>query len=166
MDFYKKHFGKNLRRILDDLGQTQEWLAEEMGVQQSTVNRWVNGRDMPSDERAEKIAAVVGMTFEELVTLPSPARQPLSRDRRALQVLILEPDRASLKLWARLLEEFQGVASEIRAASLATLFSDPQLLYDYGPSDMAKVPPKLLSKFQLVLYSDPIDAVFKAVGVE
>ena len=77
MDFYKKHFGKNLRRILDDLGQTQEWLAEEMGVQQSTVNRWVNGRDMPSDERAEKIAAVVGMTFEELVTLPSPARQPL-----------------------------------------------------------------------------------------
>jgi len=33
-------------------------------------------------------------------------------------------------------------------------------------AQMAKVPPKLLSKFQLVLYSDPIDAVFKAVGVE
>lgn len=33
-------------------------------------------------------------------------------------------------------------------------------------SQMAKVPPELMSKFQLLIYSDPIDAVFKAVGVE
>jgi ATP-dependent Lon protease len=31
---------------------------------------------------------------------------------------------------------------------------------------MAKVPPELMSKFQLIIYADPIDAVFKAVGVE
>ena len=31
---------------------------------------------------------------------------------------------------------------------------------------MAKVPPELMSKFQLIIYSDPIDSVFKAVGVE
>ncbi|MCD8478568.1 MAG: hypothetical protein LRY68_12430 [Sulfurospirillum sp.] len=40
------------------------------------------------------------------------------------------------------------------------------LLPTLDMAQMAKVPPKLLSKFQLVLYSDPIDAVFKAVGVE
>ena len=28
-----------------------------------------------------------------------------------------------------------------------------------------KVPPELLNKFQLLIYSDPIDAVFKAIGV-
>jgi len=33
-------------------------------------------------------------------------------------------------------------------------------------AQMAKVPPELMSKFQLIIYSDPIDAVFKAVGVE
>jgi ATP-dependent Lon protease len=33
-------------------------------------------------------------------------------------------------------------------------------------SQMAKVPPKLMSKFQLIIYDDPIEAVFKAVGVE
>jgi len=33
-------------------------------------------------------------------------------------------------------------------------------------AQMAKVPPELMSKFQLVIYADPIDAVFKAVGVE
>ena len=35
--------------------------------------------------------------------------------------------------------------------------------------DMAKiaaVPTDLLSKFQLIIYSDPIDVVFKALGVE
>lgn len=31
--------------------------------------------------------------------------------------------------------------------------------------NMGKVPPELMSKFQLLIYSDPIDAVFKAVGV-
>jgi ATP-dependent Lon protease len=33
-------------------------------------------------------------------------------------------------------------------------------------AQMAVVPPELMSKFQLLIYSDPIDAVFKAVGVE
>lgn len=33
-------------------------------------------------------------------------------------------------------------------------------------TQMAKVPAELMSKFQLIIYSDPIDAVFKAVGVE
>ncbi len=33
-------------------------------------------------------------------------------------------------------------------------------------AQLAKVPPELMSKFQLVIYSDPIDAVFKAVGVD
>ena len=32
-------------------------------------------------------------------------------------------------------------------------------------AQMVKVPPELMSKFQLIIYSDPIDAVFKAVGV-
>jgi len=30
---------------------------------------------------------------------------------------------------------------------------------------MAKVPPELMSKFQLLIYSNPIDAIFKAVGL-
>jgi len=33
-------------------------------------------------------------------------------------------------------------------------------------AQMAKVPPELMSKFQLIIYADPIDAVFKAVGVK
>ncbi len=33
-------------------------------------------------------------------------------------------------------------------------------------AQMANVPPELMSKFQLIIYSSPIDAVFKAVGVE
>jgi ATP-dependent Lon protease len=32
--------------------------------------------------------------------------------------------------------------------------------------NIAKVPHELISKFQLLIYSDPIDAVFKAIGVQ
>lgn len=32
--------------------------------------------------------------------------------------------------------------------------------------DLATVPPDLMSAFQLVPYNDPVDAVFKALGVE
>ena len=35
-----------------------------------------------------------------------------------------------------------------------------------GMVHIGKVPPELLSKFQLLIYSDPIDAVFKAIGVD
>jgi len=31
--------------------------------------------------------------------------------------------------------------------------------------DLATVPPELFSKFQVSFYSDPVDAVFKALGV-
>ena len=31
--------------------------------------------------------------------------------------------------------------------------------------NMGKVPPELMSKFQLLIYSDPIDAVFKSIGI-
>lgn len=33
-------------------------------------------------------------------------------------------------------------------------------------AQMAKVPPELMSKFQLIIYSEPVEAVFKALGVE
>jgi ATP-dependent Lon protease len=32
-------------------------------------------------------------------------------------------------------------------------------------SQIANVPADILSKFQLIIYSDPIDAVYKALGV-
>lgn len=32
--------------------------------------------------------------------------------------------------------------------------------------NMGKVQPELMSKFQLLIYSDPIDAVFKSIGVQ
>lgn len=32
--------------------------------------------------------------------------------------------------------------------------------------NMGKVPPELMSKFQLLIYSDPIDAVFKSIGIQ
>lgn len=40
------------------------------------------------------------------------------------------------------------------------------LLSALDMTQMTKVPPELMSKFQLIIYAEPIDAVFKALGVE
>ncbi len=46
------------------------------------------------------------------------------------------------------------------------ILEKPLLSQTLDMAQMAKVPPELMSKFQLIIYSDPIDAVFKALGVE
>ena len=43
---------------------------------------------------------------------------------------------------------------------------DRLLLPMASVGDIATVPGELLAKFQTSFYSDPVDAVFKAVGVE
>ena len=129
MDFYKRHFGKRLQSILDEQGLSQAWLAEELDVKSSTVSRWVNGHDLPNDERAAAIAGKLGLTLEELAgSLPEvKPRTTLARDRRVIRQIIEEPQKTPLSTLVRLLEEFQGLSRVRRATILATLFDDPQL---------------------------------------
>lgn len=55
-----------LKRILEDEGRTQAWLARRLGVKPQQVGIWVHGIYRPLPETQEAIAAALGRTVEEL----------------------------------------------------------------------------------------------------
>lgn len=47
--------------------KTQRQIAEEVGVPQSAVNRWLTGKVTPKDEALEKLAVAMGKSPESLL---------------------------------------------------------------------------------------------------
>jgi len=70
-------FGDALRRRLDELDQTQEWLGVEVAriegrsgpVAQTTVSNWVNGRAAPKPATAVTIEKALGVRPGSLTRL-------------------------------------------------------------------------------------------------
>jgi plasmid maintenance system antidote protein VapI len=52
-----------LARYLHDQGRKQRWLAEQVGVHESLVSEWINGRRTLSELRAKQVARVLGVPF-------------------------------------------------------------------------------------------------------
>lgn len=78
MQIYKTFFGERLREALRRAGKTQAYLAEKMGVKDSTVSRWVNGHDFPDDDKIPGIceALKIERAFFENAPLSDLAREP------------------------------------------------------------------------------------------
>ena len=66
--------GRNIRTRRLALGWTQEYLAEQLGVEMNTVSRMECGVHMPSLERLEALAGVIGLSLAELIGGASPNR--------------------------------------------------------------------------------------------
>lgn len=58
--------GKNIARLLQYFNRNQIWLAERLGVAESTVSNWISGRNSPNDAMKDDIAALFGVDVEEL----------------------------------------------------------------------------------------------------
>lgn len=61
---------KNLNRlkvVLAEKGLSNKWLAEQLGVTQATVSKWVTNTSQPSIEALMKIAQFLGVGMDELV---------------------------------------------------------------------------------------------------
>ena len=46
----------------------QEWLAEEIGVRQTSVSAWERGKKDPTTENMSRVAQVLNVSFEWLAT--------------------------------------------------------------------------------------------------
>jgi transcriptional regulator with XRE-family HTH domain len=60
-------FGKNLKRIRENLGLTQSKLSELSGVSRRTIVHYEKHVKRPSIDKVKKISAVLGVTDEELL---------------------------------------------------------------------------------------------------
>ena len=55
-----------LKRQIIEKGVKQTWLAEQLGVTNDTISRWVVGENIPKADQAVKLATLLGCTVDEL----------------------------------------------------------------------------------------------------
>lgn len=65
-------FGDNLRDILLDVGMTQSELADELGIDKSLVNRYINKQYIPNLKTIINMAYVLNCNISELIDFGEP----------------------------------------------------------------------------------------------
>lgn len=60
----KRH--ASLRAYLKATKRTQEQLADELGVRQGLVSKWVRGAQMPRPEMALRLSSLTGVPLEAM----------------------------------------------------------------------------------------------------
>ena len=81
-------FGDRLRAARSAAGLTQDQLGFEVGVTNSAVSNWENGRDVPSFSLLPKIRAAVHRSLDELICDIGPPHTTHARNIRG----VLEPE--------------------------------------------------------------------------
>ena len=69
---------KNLNRIkgaLADAGQTNKWLADQLGKDPVTISKWCTNTTQPDLQTLLKIAGLLGVNIRELIVDLKPQRQ-------------------------------------------------------------------------------------------
>lgn len=67
-----KKLGEVIKARLRAMGKSQEWLAEEVGVSNAAVSKWM-GSGKISKLNAQKVAHTLSLTLNELFGVPEPA---------------------------------------------------------------------------------------------
>ena len=69
-EFKNKHFGKKMKQIRLERGISQEELAERLGVgSNSYLSDAERGRFLPSDDKLQAWADIMGLSWEEIEDL-------------------------------------------------------------------------------------------------
>lgn len=69
---------KNLNRIkavLADAGQTNKWLADQLGKDPVTISKWCTNTTQPDLQTLSKIAEILGGNIRELLVDMVPSKQ-------------------------------------------------------------------------------------------
>lgn len=60
-------FKGNLKSLMDEVGYSQQELAQEANIDQSTISKYLNGTRMPSVRALNNIAIALHCTIDELI---------------------------------------------------------------------------------------------------
>ncbi len=55
-----------LKQAIVDKGLRQKWLAEQLGITEDALSRWVTGQGEPGAEIAQRLAKLLGKPLKEL----------------------------------------------------------------------------------------------------
>ena len=89
-------FNEMLIKRRKEVGQTQDDLADKLGVSRQSVSKWENGECMPDSEKLIKLSDVLDISLDELTgrtertsaAAAQPAPAPASRISKRAQTII------------------------------------------------------------------------------
>lgn len=82
--------GKEIRRLRNDRGITQEALADQLNVTAQTVSKWECGASMPDVQMLPEIAVYFGVTIDQLYAM-GPDRQMERIENRIYSRGLIDP---------------------------------------------------------------------------
>jgi putative transcriptional regulator len=65
--FMKKKASNRIKAVLAEKGKTNNWLAEELGMNRTTVSKWCTNQMQPTMETLFEIAEVLDVDVRELL---------------------------------------------------------------------------------------------------
>lgn len=65
---------EKFRRLLKGRGISQRWVASELGVSEDAVSTWAQNIHEPTGENARRVAALLQVSLEDLMTGEVPSR--------------------------------------------------------------------------------------------
>lgn len=69
-----------LKAVLADAGQTNKWLAEQLGKDPVTVSKWCTNTTQPDLLTLSKISDLLNIDIRELLVSRNQPVQPLSKE--------------------------------------------------------------------------------------
>lgn len=64
----------NIKKAREKAGLTQQDLANELGVGQSTVAMWETQNSLPRTDKLPMLAKILGCTIDELLDVPNEGK--------------------------------------------------------------------------------------------
>lgn len=99
-------FGQRLRQRRDDLGMTQQDVADQLGINYQQLNKWENGKHMPAAETVARLAVLLETSSDYLLNLTDDHEQ-----RTSDRVNKLTPDERDIIEASRQVRKSTGSAT-------------------------------------------------------
>lgn len=64
---WRKEFGLNLKRKIQESGKTKTDICRHMGIRLSVLSRYMSGEVEPTSSSLSKLADAIGCTSDELI---------------------------------------------------------------------------------------------------
>lgn len=69
-----------LKAVLADAGQTNKWLAEQLGKDPVTISKWCTNTTQPDLQTLFRISDLLNIDIRELLVSRNQPVQPLTKD--------------------------------------------------------------------------------------
>ena len=118
----------NLKRIIDEKGVQQRWLAEAVGVTEVSMSRYVSGERIPKAPIAIRMADALGVDVKDLYEWESEKRTEERTETHACDCIERQAAIEAIKTWGLIDGLSEGQAIEILADEGKLPSAQPEII--------------------------------------